>query len=477
MGIRVTRRRLLAGVSAGVAAGLLRLCQPDDAPVAVAAPLVPARQVSPAQTPSVVTIHWLLPADLGLERDFALSFIQQFNRQTDDLEIEATFEPWATYPAALAAALTSDAPPDLVHLGAEIVQEHGLHGLLTDLLPRMRQTGPAPEAFFPYLVEQMTDFRTRSRVWAVPKEGHLYVVYCNKELFDRAGVPYPRPGWTLEEFREAARRLTLDENGNPVTSPRFNPRRIACWGMDWGSSGADAPLPGLDHWQMLAWAQAGPWFSDDLRRGQLADPDHIAFVRQIVEMRCQDRVIPGVEVRLPDDNGDRWRQGQVAMCIAHYAQTYFYERERRRFDYDIVPAPAGPRGQFAAGTGSGWAIPSRSTQPDAAWALLRFLVAPAQQLPVVRAKRWGAALISTAEALQPENGVPAGFRAALLDPLFGRSAVQVRPIRYPPYLEQMAQIWRGEFGDLFSCSPVDLAEALRRAEPRIQALLDRAWTV
>ncbi len=189
------------------------------------------------------------------------------------------------------------------------------------------------------------------------------------------------------------------------------------------------------------------------------------------------RVVPGAEVSLPDDNGDRWRQGLVAMSIAHYAQTYFYERERRRFDYDIAPAPAGPRGQFTAATGSGWAIPSRSTQPDAAWTLLRFLVAPTQQLPVARAKRWGAALKSTAYALAPETGVPAGFKAALHDPMFGQSSVQVRPIVYPPYLDRMAQIWRAEFGDLFTCGPGDLAEAARRVEPQIQALLDRAWTI
>ena len=35
----------------------------------------------------------------------------------------------------------------------------------------------------------------------------------NLDLFEQAGLPPPGPEWTLEDFRQAARRLTVREDG------------------------------------------------------------------------------------------------------------------------------------------------------------------------------------------------------------------------------------------------------------------------
>ena len=430
------------------------------------------RQTAPAQAPASIIISWLLPADIGIERDFGITFVQQFQKWTSAIQIEATFEPWAAYSDSLAAALASDAPPDIVHVGAPVVQEYGLLGTLRDLAPAMQQDALSKDDFFPFLIDQMTDFRTRSQLWAVPKDSAVYVVYYNKDLFDRAGVAYPRMDWTFDTFREKARQLTFDTAGNPATSSQFDPDSIASWGMDWGSLLADSPLPGSDLWQMIAWGQAGPWFSDDLSRAYLDDPDHIEFVRQIVEMRCTDNAIPKITVR--DDGGDRWRQGRVAMSIAQYAQSYFHQAERRTFAYDIVAAPAGPRGQFNAATCNGWAIPVRAAHPEEAWTFIKFLVTPEAQAGLAQVKRWGTALKAAAPKLMPDSSQPASFKAALYDPMFGQSTVKIKPIVYPPYLGEMRRIWQTEFSDLFACGGGDVAAAMKRTQPQIQALLDKA---
>jgi multiple sugar transport system substrate-binding protein len=478
---RMTRRGFLAGSVAGAGLALLRLCQ--EARPAAARPAAPSdagadRTARQAATPTVqagVTLRWLLPAQIGYERDIALAFVQSFEQQTPGVRIEATFEPWASYEASLARSLAGEAPPEIVQVGANVVQELGLRGLLRDVAPMMQRDQLSRADFFPFLIQQLTDFRTRTRLWAVPKDGAVYVVYYNKAYFDWAGVPYPRLNWTLDEFRATARQLTFDRSGNSATSSRFVPGEAASWGVDWGSHLADTLLPGSDLWQTFAWGQAGPWFSDDLTRVYLDDPGHVAFLEQIVAMHCQDRSI--LHASEPGDPGARWRQGVVAMGIAHYAQSYFYEQEQRTFAYDIVPAPAGPRGQFNASTCNGWAIPARAAHQDEAWAFISFLLAPAQQLALVRSKRWGAALKSTASALAPADNQPASFKAALYDPMFGQSSVQVRPIAYPPFLEEMRQIWQAEFGTLLTCGVGQIGEAAKRAQPRIQALLDKAWSI
>jgi multiple sugar transport system substrate-binding protein len=42
------------------------------------------------------------------------------------------------------------------------------------------------------------------QMWAVPAGIDIQVIYCNKDLFDRSGVPYPEPGWTWHDFAEKA---------------------------------------------------------------------------------------------------------------------------------------------------------------------------------------------------------------------------------------------------------------------------------
>ena len=42
-------------------------------------------------------------------------------------------------------------------------------------------------------------------------------------------------------------------------------------------------------------------------------------------------------------------------------------------------------------------------------------------------------------------------------------------------LGEMRQIWKSEYDETFNCGGGTIAEASKRAQPQIQALLDKAW--
>jgi multiple sugar transport system substrate-binding protein len=46
--------------------------------------------------------------------------------------------------------------------------------------------------------------------WGVPVEAGTYVIFYNKDLFDKAGVPVPKKGWTWQDLQDRAQRLTKD---------------------------------------------------------------------------------------------------------------------------------------------------------------------------------------------------------------------------------------------------------------------------
>lgn len=44
--------------------------------------------------------------------------------------------------------------------------------------------------------------------YSIPYCNNINMVFFNKNLFDEAGLDYPQSGWTWEEFRETANKLT-----------------------------------------------------------------------------------------------------------------------------------------------------------------------------------------------------------------------------------------------------------------------------
>lgn len=85
-------------------------------------------------------------------------------------------------------------------------------GALLDLTP-LAESDPALDAgdFFPGLLEH---FRRQGRLWGLPASAGETLIFYNKGLFDRAGVQYPAPGWTWEQFLDTAARLTAGEGSD-----------------------------------------------------------------------------------------------------------------------------------------------------------------------------------------------------------------------------------------------------------------------
>jgi ABC-type glycerol-3-phosphate transport system substrate-binding protein len=213
MAQRLSRRRLLSLGGAAVGMSLLAACAPAPSP----APAKPAEskpaeakpaetkpaeaakpaeskpaQAAPAATKSQ-TLTWITPAEVGLERDFYTSFYQDFEKANPGVKVEVSFEAWADYQTKLPTILAGGSIPDVIHQHASIAQEYGVRGALRDLFPFMQKDNVSKDAFFPFLIQQMSDYKTKTKLWALPKDSAVYAVYYNKDLFDKAGVPYPKP--------------------------------------------------------------------------------------------------------------------------------------------------------------------------------------------------------------------------------------------------------------------------------------------
>jgi len=80
------------------------------------------------------------------------------------------------------------------------------NGYVIALDPYMEgDTRFVPEAFLPGTLEML---RNNGRLWGLPAGADPLVLYYNKDLFDAAGVAYPQPGWTWNDFLGTAGAVT-----------------------------------------------------------------------------------------------------------------------------------------------------------------------------------------------------------------------------------------------------------------------------
>jgi multiple sugar transport system substrate-binding protein len=440
---------------------------PTTAAAAAAKPAEAPKPAQPAAAGKTVALSWVTPAEVGLERDFYTQFMKDFEAKNPGTTFQVSFEAWNDYFTKLPTILASGSIPDVMHMHCSIAQDYGLRGATKNLFDYLKKDNLSKDLWFPTLVQQFVDYKTGTKLYGLPKDSASYGFYYNKDLFDKAGVAYPKKDWTFTDFRETAKKLTVDKAGKKSGETGFDGKNVAQFGMAWAD-----PLPSGDAWQMTAWGVAGPWYNENYTRAYFDSPEHVDFVQQVADMRNKDRSIPLASDAL--GQGDAFRNQLVAMAIGHHSQVFFYNAEKKTFKFDVTNSPSGKQGQFQGAACSSWTLPAKSPHPDEGWEFIKFLTGQEKQCQIVSAKRWGSAIKACENNLLPADNNPPSFKEVLVDPLMGESKVKTNVILYPPFLSEFKQIWTTEFDPVVNGGTVTAAEAAKKAQPQIQALLDKA---
>ena len=198
-------------------------------------------------------------------------------------------------------------------------------------------------------------------VWSLPVAASYSLIFFDKTAFDAAGLAYPEPGWTLDEFLTAAQALTQRE-GDEVVQWGYVPFQIQ-------------PL--------LATQLAAPLIVDGEPR--LTDPDVADALQWLADLFVLHEVSPWLEnykpVALREAGGgpdplSLVREGRAAMWSAdHTVWQFGFEDE----NIGLATMPRSQQGYAADAVRYGFAISRGTAQPQAAWTLLTFL---SQQPPV-----------------------------------------------------------------------------------------------
>ena len=216
---------------------------------------------------------------------------------------------------------------------------------------------------------QYQSFFTRDgRQYGLPKYHGALALYYNKDLFDRYAVEYPDGSWTYDDYLQAMRSLTHDQDGDGNTDL-------------WGSM--------LDiSWERIQ-VHVNGWgghFIDpeDPTISQMSEPEALAALEWLRERMWVDRVMAS----FLDVNNMNTRQAFVAERVAMVEDGSWSLKDilsEAKFKVGVAPFPTGPVKKVTLATTDGYGIYIGTRYPDAAWDLLKYLISKEYGLAMARA--------------------------------------------------------------------------------------------
>lgn len=303
----------------------------------------------------VKVAFWGSPEEIAIVEG-ALAVVREEN---PDIEVRLEHTPFSGYPSKILTRVAGGAAPDIIATEVNMFVSFASKNVLADLNPFLQKDPSfSKDDFFPQLIDRFT---VDGKLLAIPRDTAPFAcVFYNKDIFDKAGIAYPKDDWTLDEMLETAKKLTkVDANG-----------RTTHYGFyGWA-------------WQNFVYA-AGGAIVDNVRnptRCVLDSPQAKAGLQFYVDLINKHKVMPapvalanlgmGVDIM--------FSSGRLGMFLSGIWETP--SLRTRSFGWDVAMFPKGADGTRSFGTGgTGYAILESSKNKEAAWQVIKALTGPQGQ--------------------------------------------------------------------------------------------------
>lgn len=244
--------------------------------------------------------------------------------------------------------------PDVIYGHPKYFAAWASQGLLMDLTDRFAQT---PELLddSKFNTNLYEAFKYEGKNIATINGADTMLLYYNKNLFDKAGIPYPTSDWTWEQFIDAAKKLTIiGADGKPKQ-----------YGISLSSfySAIEAFL----------FANGGKLFDDmnNPKKVLINSKENIQTLKMIQDLIYTYKVAPtaaDAEVL-----GGGFDTGQIAMTVDG-VWSVIYRKNIKDFGWGIQELPStDPNNKKIPALYAGYAIAKTTKNPDLAWEFAKFM--------------------------------------------------------------------------------------------------------
>ncbi|MGM0924022.1 MAG: ABC transporter substrate-binding protein [Bacillota bacterium] len=265
---------------------------------------------------------------------------KEFEKENPGIKVKPVFAPYDKYNDKFLTMSAGGDQPDLVWLQPSAFGQFVSKGVLADLSDKKINK----DEYMPNVLElgQVDD-----KQYALIRDASTTMIGYNKDMFDAAGVPYPKDDWTWNDFLDAAKKLTKVENGKTV---QF----------------------GIENFYLdqLLTSNGGGVVSADGKKVIIDSPESIEAVKFSRDLINKYHVQPTSAQSQGLTN--LFMTGKAAMKMTGPWDWAEYNKNVK-FKWDIVPVPAGKAGNISAAAYLPIGIGKSTKHPEESYKLLQFL--------------------------------------------------------------------------------------------------------
>jgi multiple sugar transport system substrate-binding protein len=403
----------------------------------------------PAPPPGNANVSLMIFGDPAEKAAFE-SLIGEFERDNPRITVELTTIPsQSDFRKRLAADFAAGAPPDVFLINYRRYAEIAAKGVLEPLGAYFDASAQLKAAdFYP---EALAAFTWQGHLTCVPQNVASLNVYYNKDLFDQAGLAYPKAGWTWDGFLETAQALTKDTDGDGAPDQ---------FGL--GTTVETIRLA------PFIWQNGGSLVDDGAAptRLTLDTPEAKEAFQWFVDLQVKHRVVPNAAEESAESSESRFQNGRLGMFLQS-RRVVPTLRDIAALNWDVAALPV--RTQAATVLhADAYCLSAAAKDKQAAWSFIEFANSIMGQTTIAETGRTVPSLRAVAEspAFLDPNAKPQGSQV-FLDVIPTIRTVPVMPA-WPAIEDALtAEIQRAYYGQ----ASVD--EAIRSANEITQQYFAR----
>jgi multiple sugar transport system substrate-binding protein len=287
---------------------------------------------------------------------------RQFEAQYPGVKINMVHDSWSNYPDRVRNDWVKDKAPDVLFLD-NVPTWAGRDGILENIQPYIDRDKQEVNIndFYPGLLSQ---FRYDNALYGLPRDNDTKVIYVNLDMLKEAGIAVPEAGWTWQDLRNVALKLTKRDAQGNVTRYGFAFEPNTWWRIWVWQNGVDLydkftpPLP-----------------PSKLLLNNKDASDAVQFFANLINV---DKVSPTYDqMNSGDQIAAMFKSGKVAMAFGNHSDIPVFA-QTSGLRWDVVPLPAGKKRANVLG-GAGYAVHKNSKYKEEAWTFVKWLTGPIGQ--------------------------------------------------------------------------------------------------
>ena len=314
--------------------------------------------------PAAVAVQAAASGEIALEFWHAMSghngevleeMVAKFNEENPNIHVKSVFQgKYAVIAQKFWAAIQAGAvpPPDVAQIGgAPMFWATGALVPITDFTdgPKGIDRTAIYDAFWTYNT-------AGGKLWTMPFNNSMPVLYCNKDLFRAAGLDPEKPPETWDELVEIAQALTKDTNDDG---------QVDQWGFNTTSS---------THWSLSAMIlqNGGRIINDDETRVLYDSPEGVETLKFWGDLVNVHKVMPPAQHAAAKGDFLAGKLGMLMRSSADLSGTL----EEAPFEVGVAMLPAKKARVVPIGGASLVIVKGEEAKMDAAWEFMKWLTSP-----------------------------------------------------------------------------------------------------